>query len=57
MSDNQFTKLFKYIKKCFDQTDARFDQQDQQIADLKGVVGELGGQLRHYHQEMIMPAS
>ena len=56
MSEDQFTKLFKYMEKRFDQTDARFDQQDQQIADLKGAVGELGGQLRDYHQEMIMLA-
>ena len=54
MSDDQFTKLFKYIEKRFDAVDNRFDTVDTEIADLKGAVAELGGQLRDYHQEMIM---
>jgi hypothetical protein len=54
MSDDQFTKLFKYMEKQFDAVGKRFDTVDTEIADLKGAVAELGGQLRDYHQEMIM---
>lgn len=56
MSDDQFTKLFKYMEKRFDIVEQRFDKQDTEISDLKGAVAELGGQLRDYHQEMIMLA-
>jgi len=54
MSDGQFTKLFKYIEKRFDGVDKHFEQVHDEVADLKGAVGELAGQIRDYHQEMIM---
>ena len=56
MSEDQFTKLFKYMEKSFASVEKRFDMQDEKIEDLKGAVAELGGQLRDYHQEMIMLA-
>ena len=56
MSEDQFTKLFKYMGKRFDAVEKRFDMQDEKIEDLRGAVAELGGQLRDYHQEMIMLA-
>jgi uncharacterized coiled-coil DUF342 family protein len=56
MSEDQFTKLFKYMQGMEKRIDARFDKQDKEIADLKGAVAELGGQIRDYHQEMIMLA-
>lgn len=56
MSEDQFTELFKYMEGRFDAVDKRFDAVDTEIADLKGAVAELGGQLRDYHQEMIMLA-
>ncbi|CAN5667520.1 hypothetical protein BH23PAT2_BH23PAT2_00790 [soil metagenome] len=43
MSEDKFTKLFKHMEKRFDGIDVRFDKQDKEIADIKGVVAELGG--------------
>ena len=56
MSDDQLTKLFKYMEKRFDAVDKRFDTQDKKSDELVGAIAELGGQLRDYHQEMIMLA-
>ena len=56
MSDDQLTKLFKYMEKRFDAVDKRFDTQDKKSDELVGAIAELGGQLRDYHQEMIMIA-
>lgn len=56
MSDDQFTKLFKYMEKRFDAVDKRFDMQDEQMKELRINIAEVGGQLRDYHQEMIMLA-
>lgn len=47
MSQDEFTKLFKYMGK-------RFDKNDRDHADMRGAIAELGGQLRDYHQEMIL---
>lgn len=54
MSEDQFNKLFKYMQKEFGHVNERFDKQDDKINDLMGAVAELGGQLRDYHQELIM---
>jgi uncharacterized coiled-coil protein SlyX len=54
MNDDQFTKLFKYMEKRFNDVDKRFDMQDEKIEDLRGAVAELSGQIKDYHVEMIM---
>jgi hypothetical protein len=46
MSDDQFTKLFKYIEQRFDDSTERFDKIDRKITDLSGAVGELSAQVR-----------
>jgi hypothetical protein len=56
MSQDEFTKLFKYIERRFNQVDQRFDKVDEEIGDLKLAVGELAGQIKDYHQEMVMLA-
>lgn len=56
MSQDEFTKLFKYIEAFRRDVDKRFDGVDTEIRDLKGAVADLGGQIRDYHQEMIMLA-
>lgn len=56
MSEDQFTKLFKYMEKRFDHVDRQFNVQDKKIDDLSGAVAELAGQIRDYHQEMILLA-
>jgi uncharacterized coiled-coil DUF342 family protein len=52
MSDDQFTKLFKYIEQRFNDSNERFDRIDSKIADLSGAIGELSTQMRDYHNEM-----
>jgi uncharacterized coiled-coil protein SlyX len=54
MSDDQFTKLFKYMEQRFDGMDKRFDAQDKKIADLTGAIAELSAQVRDYHNETII---
>lgn len=56
MSQDEYTKLFTYMEKRFNSVDDRFDIQDKKIDELTGAIAELGGQLRDYHQEMIMLA-
>lgn len=56
MSDDQFTKLFKYMEQRFDGVDKRFDKVDKEILDLKLAVAELAGLIKDYHQEMVMLA-
>lgn len=45
------------MRKGFENVDKRFDAQDKKIDDLSGAVAELAGQIRDYHQEMIMLCS
>lgn len=52
MSDDQFTKLFKYIQEFRADVDKKFDEARQDRADIRGVVGELSAQVRDYHNEM-----
>jgi uncharacterized coiled-coil DUF342 family protein len=54
MSDDQFTKLFKYVGKRFDEMNVRFDDARLDRIELKGGVAELGAQIRDYHHEMLM---
>lgn len=54
MSDDQFTKLFKYIQEFRTDVDARFEAQDRKINDVISAVAELSAQVRDYHHEMIM---
>jgi hypothetical protein len=38
MSDDQFTKLFNYMNKRFDEMSARFEATDQKIDKLYGLL-------------------
>lgn len=53
MSDDQFTKLFKYMEQRFDAVDERFDEQDKKIGGVIGAIAELSAQVRDYHNESI----
>ena len=53
MSDDQFTRLFKYMEKRFDEVDKRFEETNERIDDVGGAVGELAAQVRDYHNESI----
>jgi uncharacterized coiled-coil DUF342 family protein len=52
MSDDQFSKLFKYVQKRFDDVDKKFDDAHQDRADIRGAIGELSAQVKDYHNEM-----
>jgi uncharacterized coiled-coil DUF342 family protein len=56
MSKDEFTKLYNYMEKRFADMDKRFDEAAEDRADIRGAVAELGGQIKDYHQEMIMLA-
>lgn len=38
MSDDQFTKLFKYMENRFDQVEKRFDEQDKKIDAIYAIL-------------------
>jgi uncharacterized coiled-coil DUF342 family protein len=52
MSEDQFTKLFKYIQEFRSDVDKRFEEARQDRADIRGAIGELSAQVRDYHNEM-----
>ena len=52
MSDDQFTKLFKYVEKRFNEMNEKFEVASQDRADIRGAIGELSAQVRDYHNEM-----
>ena len=41
MSDDQITKLFKYVEKRFDAIDKKFDESAHDRADIRAAIGEL----------------
>lgn len=45
MSEDQFTKLFKYMENRFDDMEKRFDEQDKRFDDLTSLIDS-------YAQEM-----
>ncbi len=52
MSEDQFTKLFKYMEKRFDIVDDKFEEAANDRADIRGAIAELSAQVRDYHNEM-----
>lgn len=52
MSEDQFTKLFKYIEDFRSEVNGKFDEARQDRADIRGAIGELSAQVRDYHNEM-----
>jgi len=44
MSDDQFTKLFKYIENRFDNVDKKFEQAAADRAGIRGAIAELSAQ-------------
>jgi len=52
MSEDQFTKLFKYIEKRFDGVDMRFEKVDRRFDHLEDIIDAYAGKLDTYVQEM-----
>lgn len=53
MSDDQFTKLFKYIEEFRTDVEGRFTEAKEDRADIRSAIAELGAQIRDYHHEMV----
>jgi len=56
MSQDEFTKLFKEIHKVNTNLLLHSEASSKEHGEINGAIGELGGQIRDYHQEMIMLA-
>lgn len=54
MDSEQFDKLFKYIEKRFNEVDKNFELVRSDIRENREAIAELAGQIRDYHEEMIM---
>ncbi len=52
MSEDQFTKLFKYVEEFRNDVNKRFDEARADRADIRGAIAELSAQVRDYHNEM-----
>jgi hypothetical protein len=50
MSDDQFTKLFKYMQREFTRVHKQFDNVDKRFDTLTGVVDAFAKQTEIYHQ-------
>ncbi len=58
MSQDEFTKLFKYVEQEFSKVHARLEKTatKKQVDDLTANVDGLAGQIKDYHQELLMLA-
>ena len=52
MSEDQFTKLFKYVEEFRNDVNKRFDEARTDMADIRGAIAELSAQVWDYHNEM-----
>lgn len=52
MSDDQFSKLFKYVEEFRGDVDKKFEKVNLEFSDVRGAIGELGAQIRDYHNEV-----
>lgn len=56
MSQDEFTKLFKYMQEMREEMNVRFEEATDDRADIRSAIAELAGQIKDYHQEMLMLA-
>ena len=52
MSEDQFTKLFKYIQEFRADVTKTSEENRRDHADIRSAIGELSAQVRDYHNEM-----
>lgn len=53
MSEDQFTKLFKYVQDMRSEINERFTDTNKRVEEVGYAVGELAAQVRDYHNESI----
>lgn len=56
MNEDQFTKLFKEVQRVNTNLELHSEKSRSEHADIRGAVVDLGGQIKDYHQEMILLA-
>ncbi len=54
MSQDEFTKLFKYIQEFRTDVDKKFEANDRKHAETQAAIAELGAQLKDYHVELLL---
>ena len=54
MSSDEFDKIFKYMESFRRDVDKNFELVRADIRENKMAIAELAGQIRDYHEEMIM---
>ncbi len=54
MSEDQFTKLFKYMGDRFSDMDKRFDKVDEKVDNIQGTLDSFAKQLLELNQEHLM---
>lgn len=52
MTEDQFTKLFKYMEKGFSDIDKRFEMVDKRFDLLTNIIDGYAGKIDTYAQEM-----
>lgn len=55
MSEDQFTKLFKYVQDMRSEINERFTDTNKRVDEVGYAVDELAAQVRDYHNESIFP--
>jgi hypothetical protein len=53
MSDDQFTKLFRYLQEFRAEFNERFEQNDRQHADMYASIAELSGEMKDTRDEVV----
>ena len=56
MSEDEFTKLYKYMQKEFDKVNKKLEEHDVRFDNVMSSIDGLTKLVTDYHQEMLMLA-
>jgi uncharacterized coiled-coil DUF342 family protein len=54
MSDDQFTRLFKYMEEFRADFNHHMEESRREHADIRAAIGELSAQVKDYHEETMV---
>ena len=54
MTQDEFTRLFRYMEKRFDDIDLRFKMNDEEHSRLYNALAELSADVKSNHEETTM---
>ena len=54
MSNDEFTKLFKYIEEFRKDFKSHAEQSEKEHADIRAAIAEPGAEVKDYHVELIL---